>query len=437
MTRRIRNWDRTLSWRPVSIHRPRDAAEVAAIVAKAAAAEGRVKAIGSALSWSDAADIRESVIVFDRMTDISVDVDAKRVTVQAGAKLSDVNDALAEHGLAFENFGSITMQTAGGYTGTGTHGTGGRIPILSSYIEAIQLVDGEGGVHEVTRDCEPELFSAARVHLGCLGVITEITFRCVEAFNLEEHLAVVPFDEALEKLDDYVDGNAYCKLWWLPYNRRIQVYTFNKTDKPRSRTTFQGLLDSSGLSGLLFGGLLKVTRLLPGLIPQLLEGVQRVSFQPHTRVDRSDRIIRYAGSIPWHQETEYAIPRQHAAEAIGRMRDMVLAADDYRVNFPQEIRFVAADDIPMSCANDRDCCYLGGYVSGLKWARAYHRAFEALMRDYDGRPHWGKSFDRTHDELRALYPRYDDFAALRERCDPFGVFRNSFVDRVFPENGSA
>jgi L-gulonolactone oxidase len=148
-------------------------------------------------------------------------------------------------------------------------------------------------------------------------------------------------------------------------------------------------------------------------------------------VDRSDRVIKVSSGIPVHQETEYAIPIEQAAEAIDRTRKMVLQAN-YRVNFPMEVRFVAADDIPMSPASGRDSCYIGAYVASRKWAPDYFAEFEDLMRDYQGRPHWAKSFSRPAQELRDLYPAYDSFNRLRQECDPYGLFRNSFVDRVFP-----
>jgi L-gulonolactone oxidase len=109
---------------------------------------------------------------------------------------------------------------------------------------------------------------------------------------------------------------------------------------------------------------------------------------------------------------------------------MVLQAN-YRVNFPMEVRFVAADDIPMSPASGRDSCYIGAYVASRKWAPDYFAEFEDLMHDYQGRPHWAKSFSRSAQELRDLYPAYDCFNRLRQSCDPQGLFRNSFVDRVF------
>ena len=103
----------------------------------------------------------------------------------------------------------------------------------------------------------------------------------------------------------------------------------------------------------------------------------------------------------------------------------------YHVNFPLEVRFVAADDIPMSPASGRDSCYLGAYIASETWAVPYFADFENLMTDYAGRPHWGKTFTRTHRQMRQLYPEYDRFDALRRAADPAGVFHNRFVERVF------
>ena len=101
------------------------------------------------------------------------------------------------------------------------------------------------------------------------------------------------------------------------------------------------------------------------------------------------------------------------------------------MNFPLEVRFVPGDDIPMSPATGRDSCYLGAYVASTKWTGPYHRDFEHLMREYAGRPHWGKLFSRTPGDFAELSPEYRQFEALRRECDPHGIFRNIFVERVF------
>ncbi|MHC4456987.1 MAG: D-arabinono-1,4-lactone oxidase [Planctomycetota bacterium] len=431
-TRRIRNWDGTQSWKPEAIYYPEDEEQIAKLIQLASEKQKRIKAVGEALSWSDIIDVPETAIRFDKMSKVlQVDRDNRQIRVQAGARLNYVNEVLAREGLAFDNFGSIVLQTAAGYIATGTHGTGAKTPILSTSIDKIRVIDGRGELVQLDDEHEPELFSAARVNLGCLGIVTEITFRCIEAFDLEERLELLDFDTVLADLNSYVNDNDYCKLWWLPYTNKIQVYTFNKTTRPRCGFGFTGFMDRTGLSGLLFTGLIRLGRAFPKFIPFLHDTVQRIHFHPRRRVDRSDQVIKVSNSIPIHQETEYAIPADQAAKAIDETRKLVLKAN-YRVNFPMEVRFVAADDLPMSPSYGRDSCYIGAYVSSPKWASHYFAEFQSLMGDYDGRPHWGKSFSRTHKELRALYPAYDEFDRLRRRCDPNGLFRNSFLDRVFP-----
>jgi L-gulonolactone oxidase len=432
-SKKIRNWDRTQSWIPEKIYEPQDEKQIAGLIQRAAEDQKQVKAIGNALSWSDIIDLPQNAMVFGKMDQvIHVDRDNRKVSVQAGACLKHVNEILAEHGLAFDNFGSIILQTAAGYIATGTHGTGIKTPILSTAIDRMRLVDGQGEIHELDAAHEPELFAAARVNLGCLGIVTEVTFRCVEAYDLEECLELVDFDTALADLETTLNTNDYCKLWWLPYTNKIQIYTFNKTTRPRKGAGFTGLMDQSGLSGIAFTALIRLGRSVPQLIPFLHNSVQNIHYHPHKRVDRSDKVIKVSSSIPIHQETEYAIPVEQAATAIDETRKMILKAD-YKVNFPLEVRFVAADDIPMSPASGRNSCYIGAYVSSLKWAQNLFREFEALMSDYKGRPHWGKTFSRTREEIREVYPAYDNFNGLRRRCDPNGLFRNRFVDRVFAD----
>ena len=432
MATTIRNWDGSLTWRPERLHRPTGEAEIVELIQQAADEGQRLKPVGSVLSWSEIGDIPELAIRFDNMAKIlDVDRDGKRIKLQAGVPLMRVNEALADHGLALDNFGSIVKQTAAGYVATASHGTGIRTPILSTYVERLRLIDGLGQVHDLDADHEPELFAAARVNLGCLGVVTELTLRCVKAFDLEERLDLVDFDKALADLDSILRDNDYCKFWWLPYTDQIQVYAFNRTDRPRGGAGFNGFLDRSGISGVTFGGLIAAGRVFPGAIPSIHKAIQNLAFSPHSRVDRSDRIVTVPSGIPRHQETEYAIPVEQAAEALDRLRQMVLGAG-YRVNFIVEVRFVAADDIPMSPTYGRDSCYIGPYVANEKWARPYFAEFEEMISDYAGRPHWGKSFSLDGQRLRELYPSYDEFNRLRQGNDPHGIFRNSFVDRVFP-----
>jgi len=166
--KKLKSWAGNVTWRPKIVHRPRDEQEIAEIVTRVAESGDRLKAVGSGLSWSDINEVEgQHLLLLDWMRTIDVQADARRVRVQGGAVMSDIQRTLTEHRLALDNIGSILTQTAAGYTGTGTHGSG--TPLLSTCIEEMRLVDGSGRVRELSPSSEPEIFSAARVHLGCLA----------------------------------------------------------------------------------------------------------------------------------------------------------------------------------------------------------------------------------------------------------------------------
>jgi L-gulonolactone oxidase len=128
-------------------------------------------------------------------------------------------------------------------------------------------------------------------------------------------------------------------------------------------------------------------------------------------------------------EMEYAIPREHGAEAVRRVFDLV-ERRRLPILFPLEVRFSAADDAFLSPSAGRDSCYIAVHqYRGMEF-ETYFRGVEAIMREYGGRPHWGKRHYRSAAELSALYPDWDRFRAVRDRLDPGRVFANDYTERV-------
>jgi L-gulonolactone oxidase len=146
------------------------------------------------------------------------------------------------------------------------------------------------------------------------------------------------------------------------------------------------------------------------------------------RVDRSHRI--YANPRLVHfTEMEYAIPREAGAEAVRRVFELI-ERRRLPILFPIEVRFGAPDDALLSPGAGRDSCYIAVHqYRGMEF-ETYFRAVEAIMREYGGRPHWGKRHYRSAADLAALYPDWDRFLAVRDRLDPGRVFANDYVDRV-------
>ena len=66
-----------------------------------------------------------------------------------------------------------------------------------------------------------------------IGIITEITFQCVPAFNLEETSEPTPLTDCIRNLDDIIQSAPFVKLWIEIYSDSCVVFRYHKTEKPR------------------------------------------------------------------------------------------------------------------------------------------------------------------------------------------------------------
>jgi FAD/FMN-containing dehydrogenase len=317
-----------------------------------------------------------------------------------------------------------------GAIATGTHGSGPRHGSLASLVCGLRLMLADGSV----RDLAPgdELFDAARVGLGALGIVTRVTLRCEPAFALEEVAAPMRFDEALAAIPGLVRSEAYVKLWWLPHTDAVQVFRHRRTEEPSSLSRLKRWLDDRVLNRVVFASLLRLSRIAPQIIPPVNRAVRAVYFLPRRTVARSDQVLTIP-MPPVHEEMEYAVPLDRAADALHGLRALI-DREQLRVNFVAELRFVAPDDAWLSPAFGRPTAYLGAYMARSRDLGRYFAAFEKEMLALDGRPHWGKQFSLDAAQLRAAHPNLARFAALRDELDPGELFDNDFLRRVLPRS---
>ena len=395
-----------------------------------AAGAGRVlRVAGSGHSFSDVACTDGHLLhlgAMDRLLD--VDPASGLVEVEPGIALRALSRELAEHGLALENLGDVDAQTLAGAVATGTHGTGARFPNLSAQVEAVRLVAGDGGVHELSGERDPDGLLAARVAIGALGVMTSLTLRCVPLFTLrrvDEPLAV---ERTLERLDELVEANDHFEFFAFPYTRTAITRRSERTDRqpepPDPRLTY---LNDVLLENRLLDAVCRAGRSAPRLVPRLNRLLVRLVGR-RERVDRSYRLFASRREVRF-VEMEYAVPRQATAEAFIRAMRLI-ERRRFPVGFPLEVRFGAADDAHLSPAHGRDTGYIAVHMyRGVEY-EALFRGVEAIMLEFGGRPHWGKRHYLSATDLRGLYPEWGRFQAVRERLDADGVFANDHVRRV-------
>jgi L-gulono-1,4-lactone dehydrogenase len=266
------------------------------------------------------------------------------------------------------------------------------------------------------------------VSLGALGVITRVTLRCAPLYTLRRLDAPKPLDETLDRLDELVDGHERFELFVFPYTRTaLTRVTESTADEPRPPSKLSAWFHDVVLENGILGAFMRTGKLFPGAIPRLNRSLAGL-FRASERVDRSYNIYANPRKVRF-TEMEYAVPRAAGREALERVMAMI---EERRlpISFPIEFRFVAEDDAYLSPSNRRETAYIAVHVYHRMEHDAYFRAVESIMREYDGRPHWGKRHYRTAADLAPAYDDWDRFQAARERLDPNRRFRNAYTDRV-------
>ena len=422
-----RNWARNQRCVPIAAHEPSTVGEVAAVVRAAAEAGERVKVIAGGHSFTDTAMTGGHLLSLSKMNRI-VRVDGADVTVQAGIRLHELNAQLANRGLALPNLGDIDRQSIAGATSTATHGTGIGYGNLATNIVGLEIVTGGGDIVRVDEHDDSDLFAVARVGIGALGVVTEVTLRCVPVFNLRAHETIEPLADLLGDFDEVMRSTDHVEFFWMPGARRCQVKRNTRTDdpaRPQSRSAY--VRDKWIGENLAFGTVCRVGRRFPTLAPKIAKLVTSAATEREL-VDRSDRIFCSPRRVRF-LEMEYGLPLADVPEAVERIGELVRTLP-FPPLFPIEVRASAADDIALSTGHGRTSGWVAVHQYRGAPYEAYFQGVERIMDDYAGRPHWGKLHFQTAATLAPRYPQWESFRAARARLDPAGTFRNAYLDRV-------
>jgi FAD-linked oxidoreductase len=421
------NWSGTVAADPVAVAAPADVAALQEVVARAAESGQRVKPIGAGHSFTAIGATDGVQLRLDKLTGVlRADRDTSLVTALAGTPLHELNDALWPLGLSLANLGDIDVQTIAGAISTGTHGTGVRLGGLATQVRGLQLVLADGTL----RDLDADLLPAAAVGLGALGVIATVTLQCVPAFALAAAEAPAGLDEVLDDLDALVDLNDHFEFYWFPHTRRVLTKRNNRVlpgTVLRPIGALRRAVDDELLANTVFDAINRLTTRRPALIPRA-NAVAARALTARDYIDRSYRVFASPRRVVF-REMEYAVPRAAVPHVLAEIENW-LARSDERIGFPVEVRFAAADGLWLSTASGRESGYVAVHQYHRRPHQAYFDAVEAIAADVGGRPHWGKLHGRDAPSLRAAYPRFDDFLAVRDKLDPQRVFGNQYLERV-------
>ncbi|HYJ26528.1 MAG TPA: D-arabinono-1,4-lactone oxidase [Nocardioides sp.] len=398
------NWVGNQSFSPASTAAPRDEGEVAALVRRAAERGQRVRVAGAGHSFTPVVQTDGLLLDLSALRGVvGTDVAARRATALPGTLIRDFYEPLWEVGLALRNQGDIDTQQIAGAVATGTHGSGSRYTSLSGVVRGVRLVTATGDVHEID-EADLDLLHAAQVSVGMLGVVTQLELEVTDAYRLREHVSLRSWDDVMEHWDQLVDGHRHFGMFWLPTEESGALYNLDGHGERLADQCYVKVYDEVG----------------PDVPDDDTVG---------RRVDRCYRIFPMVYDPNFH-ELEYFVALDRAAEALHAMRELMQRSLPDSV-YPLEVRTVGADEAFLSPQFRTPTVVIS--VSGTPgtdyWA--YLRSVDALLAGFDARVHWGKLHFMTPERLRELYPRADDFIALRRELDPQGVFLNDHLRPLF------
>jgi L-gulono-1,4-lactone dehydrogenase len=426
------NWAGTASADPARRSWPRSTEEIGHAIAAAARDGLSVRALGSGHSFTPAAATSGVALDLSGWAGVvGADLDSGLVTVRSGTTIRELNATLDALGLAMGNLGDIDAQTLSGAISTGTHGTGAGLGGMATQVAVLELVLADGSVISCSAEENPDLFSAARVSMGALGVLSTVTLQCVQAFRLAADERPMALEEVLARFGEFAAANDHFEFFWFPYSKNALVKRNNRVDGadgPGLMPGWRRFLEYEVMENVAWGALCRTGRAVPATIKPLnrfaAATLSKRSYSgPSHDVFVTPRRVRFV-------ESEYAVPRESLLDVLAELRAGVARLAD-PVMFPVEVRVAAADDIWLSTAYGRDTAYVAIHqYAGLPYAD-YFQLFESIAASVGGRPHWGKMHGCSAAYLGSVYPRFADFLRIRDSLDPSRLFANDYLSQVF------
>jgi FAD-linked oxidoreductase len=413
-----RNWSGSVVAQPTAIESPKTFAELQRLVAAAA----KVRVAGTGHSFMPLCASEGLLLsLTDLEGQLEVADDRQSVWIPAGWPIGKATDALWAAGFSLINQGDINKQALAGAVSTATHGTGRTLGSLATAAEGFRLVLADGTLVDCDRTREPELFEAARLSLGMLGVVVAIRMKVLPAYRLKETIRRQPLKETIAEWDQLAEQHRHVEFFHFPYSEHVTLKTLDPTPEGDSPApgefediVFQRVCD-------LVAAWPRTAPTLQRMLTRAIRNSERAG--PAGRIFPSERSVRF-------EEMEYEIPAENGFAA--HARAMALVRDKrWPIIFPFEFRTVAADDIWLSPMQGRPCVSISFHqYARMPWQEAF-AGVEKVFQEAGGRPHWAKRHTLSSADVLRLYPDAARWGAVRKRFDPGAKFLNAHLAELF------
>jgi xylitol oxidase len=425
MTANRLNWAGNHTYAAARLHCPETLDELRRLVAESQ----KLKVLGTRHSFNDIADTKGDQISlekFDRI--LGIDAAQNTVTIEAGVRYGTLGKYLHDGGYALPNLASLPHISVAGACATATHGSGDANGNLSTAVAALELLTAEGQRLALSREAQGPEFDGMVVALGALGIVTKLTLKIVPAFQIRQIVYEnLPFAQLANHFEQIMSSAYSVSLFTDWQNDRISQIWLKQRVTPEA---------------------------MPAIAPTFFDAtLAPVDRHPITSVSPENCTTQRGQPGPWHErlphfrleytpscgqelQSEYFVPRQHAAKALQGIAQLHRQVSPHLMI--SEIRTIAADTLWLSPCRDQPRVGIH-FTWKPNWPAVQQilPIIESRLAPFNARPHWAKLFTMNPARLASLYPRLPDFQRLAHKYDPSGKFRNDFLNRyVFATTSS-
>jgi FAD-linked oxidoreductase len=387
-----------------------------------------IRPVGSGHSFSPLVPTSGSIVSIGQLSGLmDYDVETKQAEFGAGTVLSQVGKPLQDVGMALTNMPDIAYQTLGGMFATSTHGTGLNHGSMSTQIVGLRLVTPDGEIRDCSETQNPELFRAAQVSLGALGVVSRYRLQCRDAFRVKEENWVARTEDILDDLDTLVKKYEFFEFIPMIHSDYSLVIAIDETDEPIFHNGKSGE-DEGNFFIKLIEKTHKYGSDVPAARSALMNAVANFA-DFEAAVDDSYKLLSNIRNIRFN-EMEYQVPIE-AGPACLREILALIKRKNLPSWFPLEYRVVKGDDITLSQFQGRDSASISIHQHYTMDHHNYFAAIEPIFWKHGGRPHWGKLHNLNARQLASLYPHWQEFQDIRAELDPSGKMLNAHLRKIF------
>lgn len=349
---------------------------------------------------------------------ISIDKDRKKVTVGPGMLIEDLCARLWDEGFSLCGLGSVAGQTIGGLISCGSHGFGLHMGNFSSNVSRIRMMDGLGQMRIFSKDEDKTLFNAIPVSMGCLGVFTEVELSLVARHHLLRSVQVVDYQKNRNRPIDIITQS--CAMVRMRPELGLAIAL---TLKPTSLTPLE--------SADVFRNYEGHFQYIPSTHPDLkAKGMKKWKLRFRNLPTRLRNRVTSQQPTMIPSNTGFAIPLDNVPKAI-TLLDRFMMSNYPRMRGSYQFRGTKADELWMSQSFGVDVCHVTYYIKSAINPVHYQQQAETLLTDLGARPHWGKLHTLATYDFPMLFPKWEQFKALKKELDPHDVFANGWTRELF------